>query len=80
MKFTYDPSVNVAYLRLSDEQAQVDTICISEELNVDLAPDGKVYGIEFLNPNEQFQRDHLNKLLYINEETGDRSELPLTRG
>jgi len=31
----------------------VDTIRVSDEMNVDIAPDGTVYGIELLNANAQ---------------------------
>jgi uncharacterized protein YuzE len=43
---------NIAYLRLREAAgAQVETIRLSDEVNVDLAPDGSVYGIELLNAN-----------------------------
>jgi len=58
MELTYDPHHNVAYLRLKqprpdDADWQVQTVCVSDDLNVDLAPDGSVYGIELLSANEQ---------------------------
>lgn len=53
MKTTYDPRRNVAYIRLREERAEMETIRISDELNTDLALDGTVYGIELLNANEQ---------------------------
>jgi len=55
MELTYDPDHNVAYLRLKtkDASSQVKTLTVSTDLNVDLAPDGTVYGIELLNANEQ---------------------------
>ena len=53
MKLTYDPRYNIAYLRLRKKTGEVDTIRVTDELNVDIAPDGSVYGIEFLNANEQ---------------------------
>jgi len=36
----------------------VTTIKISDDMNIDIAPDGTVYGIEMLNANEQLTRDH----------------------
>ena len=45
MKLTYDPRYNIAYLRLHEKPASVATIHVSDELNVDVAPDGTVYGI-----------------------------------
>lgn len=53
MKVTYDPRRNIAYIRLREQRAEVSTVRVSDELNVDLAPDGTVYGIELLNANEQ---------------------------
>ena len=53
MKFTYDPRYSVAYIRFYEKTTEVETIRISEELAVDLAPDGTIYGIELLNANEQ---------------------------
>ena len=31
---------------------------ISDDMNIDIAPDGTVYGVELLNANEQLTRDH----------------------
>lgn len=70
MKLTYDPKHNVAYLRLHEPPAQVETIRVSEELNVDVAPDGTIYGIELLNANEQLRREDAGKLIVVNESTG----------
>jgi len=50
---TYDLRYNIAYLRLREKTAEVETLHISDSLNVDIAPDGTVYGIELLNANEQ---------------------------
>ena len=77
MKITYDPRRNIAYIRLHDKTAQVETIRVSEELNVDLAPDGTVYGMELLNANEQLLRMDQGKLVIINEALGGRQEISL---
>ena len=77
MKLTYDPVHNVAYLRLHEKTAQVDTIRVSDELNVDIAPDGTVYGIELLNANAQLEAEDNGNLVVINEALGRRQELPL---
>lgn len=42
----------------------MEAIRISEQLVVDLAPEGTVYGIELLNANEQLRREDLASLLY----------------
>lgn len=76
MKLTYDPRHNIAYLRLAERTEQVETLHISDELNVDLSPDGKVYGIELLNANEQLQA-LAGKLIVENEDTGATVEVNL---
>ena len=79
MKLTYDPKHNIAYLRLRDGPAEVETIKISDELAVDLAPDGTVYGIELLNANAQLRGagagGHAGKFVLENECTGEQTEL-----
>ena len=78
MQLTYDPRHNIAYLRLQEKIAQVETIRVSEELHIDLAPDGTVYGIELLNANQQLHAEDRGKLVVINEAAGDRREIDLT--
>lgn len=80
MRFTYDPRYNIAYIRFQEKPVEVETIRVSDELMVDMAPNGKVYGIELLNANEQLQREDLGGLVVINEATGERAELPLALG
>ena len=70
MKLTYDPQHNIAYLRFHERTAQVDTIHVSDELNVDVSPDGTIYGIELLNANEQLCQEDAGKLIVVNESTG----------
>ena len=55
-------------------------IRVSDELTVDIAPDGTVYGIELLNANEQIRHEDVGELMVINEATGERTELPLAVG
>jgi len=78
MRLTYDPRFNIAYIRFRQKSTEVQSIKISEELTVDMAPDGTIYGIELLNANEQMQRDEMGNLLLINEATGEQVEVPLT--
>lgn len=78
MKFTYDPRYNVAYIRFRPKSGDVESIKISEEMIVDMAPDGTVYGIELLDANEQLQRTDMGKLLVVNEATGSQIDVPLT--
>jgi uncharacterized protein YuzE len=53
MKLTYDPKYNIAYLKVGKRCGDVQTVHISESLNMDLSPDGSLYGIELLNANKQ---------------------------
>jgi len=75
MKLSYHPKYNVAYLRLHEKTAQVTTIKVSDEMNIDIAPDGTVYGIELLNAKEQLSD---NPGTLIVESEGHRREIPLT--
>ncbi len=78
MKITYDPRYNIAYIRLQQKSTEVESIRISDELIVDMAPDGTIYGFELLNANEQLQRDDLGKLMVINEATGKQVDVALS--
>lgn len=77
MQLSYDSKHNIAYLRLQERTPEVETIRISDSVNVDLAPDGTVYGIELLNANEQLRAGDAGKLVVINEADGDRQEVAL---
>lgn len=77
MKLTFDRAHNIAYLRLRPRGAQVETIRVSDELNVDLAPDGSVYGIELLNANEQLRAADNGKLILVDGADGREVELSL---
>jgi uncharacterized protein YuzE len=77
MKLTYDPRRNIAYLRLQQKGEEVETIRISEQLNIDVAPDGTVYGVELLNANEQLQASDDGALVVVNEAIGERTEIRL---
>lgn len=77
MKITFDPRYNIAYIRLQEKGAEVETIRISDELNVDVAPNGTVYGIELLNANRQLFTQDQGKLIIENEAQGGRQEIEL---
>ena len=77
MKLVYDPRHNIAYLRLHEKTAQVETLHLSDEINVDIASDGTVYGIELLNANQQLRSEDQGNLVIVNEAAGDRREIPL---
>ena len=77
MRFSYDPRCNIAYIRFQRKSSEVESIKVSDELIVDTAPDGTIYGIELLNANKQLQRENRGKFLIINEETGEQVHVPL---
>ncbi len=77
MKLSYDPAANIAYIRLRAKRAKVRTVQVSDELNVDLAADGTIYGIELLNANEQLSADQRSAVVVENEQTGTSAEVPL---
>jgi len=56
MYISYNPDHNIGYIRFKDTQGKVaNTISLSGDLNVDMADDGSIYGIELLNANEQLK-------------------------
>lgn len=79
MQLTYDPRHSISYFRLQEKKAEVETIRVSDALNVDIAPDGTVYGIELLNANEQLQAGDDGELVVINEALGQRRQISLTK-
>jgi uncharacterized protein YuzE len=77
MKLTYDPRHNVAYIRLREQSGQVETIRVSDELNIDLAPDGTIYGIELLNANEQLCAGDGGRIVVVDEAKAEERALVL---
>ncbi len=77
MKLTYDTRYNIGYIRFHEKSEDVESIKISDELVVDMSPDGTIYGIELLNANEQIKGHEHGKLLIVNEATGAINEMPI---
>jgi len=78
VQLSYDPRRNIAYLRLREQDgSQVETIQLSDEVNIDLAPDGTLYGIELLNANAQLRASDGGRFVVIDEVAGRRVEVPL---
>jgi uncharacterized protein YuzE len=75
-RLTYDPRHSVAYIRLREPSGPVETVCVSDELNVDLAPDGTIYGIELLDANKQLCADD-GRIVLVDEEKGEERALAL---
>jgi uncharacterized protein YuzE len=78
MKLTYDPKHNVAYIQFRDKDEEVEAVQVSDELVVDMAADGTIFGMELLNANEQLRSNGVDKLTLINESNNTSVELPLT--
>lgn len=75
MDITYDPRYNVAYIRFRQKSKGVETRQISDEINIDISPDGRVCGIELLNARDQLIKD--KKISFTDESTGKVFEVPL---
>ena len=75
MLLTYDPKYNIAYIKLKEKTTQVQTLKISEELNIDLASDGTIYGIELLNAKEQLTGSDNGFVKLINNAQGTLAEV-----
>lgn len=77
MKLTWDPRYNIAYISLRAKTEPVETVRVGDDMNVDLAPDGGIFGIELLNANEQLRGGDGGALIVIDEASGRRHEIPL---
>jgi uncharacterized protein YuzE len=77
MKISYDPGYNIAYIKVREKKTEVETIQISDEINIDMTPDGKIYGIELLNANEQLEFEKHKELVIFNEVTGQKAALSI---
>ena len=55
MKLTYDPKQNIAYLAFREGGTELQSLRLSDDLIIDIAADGTLYGIEFLNANDQLK-------------------------
>ena len=71
------PSLQHRLSALPQKTAEVETLHLSDELNVDIAPDGTVYGIEMLNANQQLRAEDNGNLVVVNEALAQRQEIRL---
>ncbi|MHB1377433.1 MAG: DUF2283 domain-containing protein [Candidatus Humimicrobiaceae bacterium] len=76
MEISFDNKYNIAYIKIQKKTAQVETIRLSDEVNIDISPDGKIYGIELLNANEQLQSQD-NELIFTDTTTGKKTKIPI---
>lgn len=77
IKLSYDPRYNIAYIQLREKTNQIETLRISDELNIDISSDGKIYGIELLNANEQLQIMNGGEFVLTDESTHKTVKLPI---
>ena len=80
MKLTYDPDNNIAYIRLKPAKRKVRTVTVSDELNIDIAEDGSIYGMELLNANAQLKADRQLAITIENSQSGECKEIALVTG
>ncbi|MDP3897582.1 MAG: DUF2283 domain-containing protein [Mesorhizobium sp.] len=75
MKLTYDPSANVAYIKLREKSGDVETIKVSDDVLIDLSPDGSVFGIELLNANHQLMQGDGGRFVFVDPVSGEETTL-----
>jgi uncharacterized protein YuzE len=75
MKLTYDPRRNIAYIAFREKSAEVESVRVTEDLIVDVAPDGTVYGIELLNANEQLTGADDGRFIFVDPISGKEHSL-----
>ena len=79
MKLTYDSRANAAYIYIRDDRpgVEVETLELSDEVNVDIASDGSVFGIELLNAKEQLKAGTEGALVLVNQVLDKTEKVPL---
>jgi uncharacterized protein YuzE len=76
VRLTYDAKHNIAYIRLREKTETMETVRVSDEINIDLAADGTVYGIELLDANNQLKAGDGGRFVLV-DATGTERTLPL---
>jgi len=76
MQVSYDSKHNIAYIRLKEASDTVETIALSDDVNIDLAPDGTLFGIELLNASQQLGEHSIVEVL--DKVTGQSQHLRLS--
>jgi uncharacterized protein YuzE len=77
MIFTWDPKLSVAYMQFGDDSGQVaDSHKITDDIVIDVDSNGKVFGIELLNANEQLKKRD-GKFQFVNSLTKEQCEVLL---
>ena len=75
MEISYDKKYNIAYIKIQKKTSKVETIMLSAEVNIDISPDGRIYGIELLNANNQLKLKN-NELIFIDTLNGRKIKIP----
>jgi len=75
-QISYDKKYNIAYIKIQEKTSKVETITLSDEVNIDISPDGKIYGIELLNASEQLKPQD-NELVFKDMVTGKKTKIPI---
>jgi len=74
LEISYDKKYNTAYIKIQEKTSKVETITLSDEVNIDISPDGKIYGIELLNANDQLKTQD-NELVFTDMVTGKKTKM-----
>ena len=77
MRISVNRKLNVAYVHLRDEPETVETKRLSEDLLMDVGPDGTICGLELLNAREQLRRADLAELEVQDGESGETTRVSL---
>jgi uncharacterized protein YuzE len=68
IRLTFDPEANAAYLTLCDDDAQhgsIETVRVESStgyIHCDFLPDGRLFGIEFMDARRQINTDIVTAL------------------
>ena len=76
MEISYDKKYNIAYVNIQEKISKVQTITLSDEVNIDISPVCKLYGIELLNANNQLKPTD-NELVFKDTVTGKKTRIPI---
>ncbi len=76
VRLTYDPKHNIADIKLREKTEAVETVRVSDVINIDLTADGTVCGIELLDGNNHFQATDGGHLILV-DGRGKARTLPL---
>ena len=78
MRISYDEKYNVAYIQFKEKMENVQTMRLSDQVNVDLSPDGTLYGIELLNALEQLGAAGHREIVFENLTAHQSVRIPIS--